>query len=922
MPDAWTAGKTQAKTATLAGFRTHTAAPGGHRQRVEMTSTNDIRNAFLDFFRGDGHAVVDSSSLVPRNDPTLMFTNAGMVQFKNVFTGAEHRDYSRATTSQKCVRAGGKHNDLENVGYTARHHTFFEMLGNFSFGDYFKEHAIECAWNLVTGEFALPQERLLVTVYAEDDEAADLWKAIAGLPDERIIRIATSDNFWSMGETGPCGPCSEIFFDHGDHIPGGPPGTPEEDGDRFVEIWNLVFMQFDQVAKDQRVDLPKPSIDTGMGLERMAAVLQGTHDNYEIDLMRGLILASAEASGSEPDGEGAISHRVIADHLRACSFLIADGVLPSNEGRGYVLRRIMRRAMRHAHMLGCKDPLMYRLVPSLVKAMGQHYSELVRADALITETFKLEEERFKDMLGRGLRLLDEETEKLPEAGTLAGDVAFRLYDTYGFPLDLTQDILRGQGRTVDTDGFDAAMARQREAARAAWAGSGDAATETVWFDIREKEGATEFLGYETERAEGAVTAIVRDGAPVESAGAGDEIAFTVNQTPFYAESGGQTGDCGRATGAGGAVLEITDVQKKLDDMHVHIAKLAKGTLGVGEALDLTVDGDRRRRLRANHSVTHLLHAALRNHLGDHVTQKGSLVAPNYLRFDFSHPKAVSRAELAAVENEVNAEIRANAAVETRLMTPDAAVEAGALALFGEKYGEEVRVVSMGSAGESGRTYSTELCGGTHVSRVGDIGFFKITSESAVASGVRRIEAVTGAAALDYVDRQETLLQEAAAAIKASPADLPFRIKSLLDERRALEREVADLRQKIASGAVGGPSAADGGAKEIGGIKFIGRVVEDLPPKELKPLVDTLKQQIGSGVVAISAVSGGKASLVVGVTEDLAGRIDAVGLVRAGAGAIGGKGGGGRPDMAQTGGPDGSGAAQAVNDIETALSEAS
>jgi len=842
-----------------------------------MTSTNEIRTAFLDFFKRDGHEEVDSSPLVPRNDPTLMFTNAGMVQFKNVFTGIEQRPYSRATTSQKCVRAGGKHNDLENVGYTARHHTFFEMLGNFSFGDYFKEHAIECAWSLVTKEFGLDKDRIVVTVYAEDENAAGLWKKIAGLSDDKIIPIGTSDNFWAMGDTGPCGPCSEIFFDHGDHIEGGPPGTPEEDGDRFVEIWNLVFMQFAQLEPGKRLDLPKPSIDTGMGLERMAAVLQGTHDNYEIDLMRSLIEASAEASNSDPDGDSSFSHRVIADHLRACSFLIADGVLPSNEGRGYVLRRIMRRAMRHAHLLGCKDPLMYRLVPALVKAMGQHYPDLVRGEALITETFKLEEDRFQDMLGRGLRLLEDETAKIASDGTLPGDVAFKLYDTYGFPLDLTQDILRGQGQTVDDAGFETAMEGQRAAARKAWVGSGEAATEEVWFDIREETGATEFLGYETERVEGVVSAIVSDGARTNAVAEGGDVAFTVNQTPFYGESGGQQGDAGRAETASGAIIEISDVQKKLDVMHIHLGKVVKGSLNDGDAIDLQVDVGRRERMRANHSVTHLMHAALRNQLGDHVTQKGSLVSPDYLRFDFSHPKGIDRGALLAVESAVNAQIRINALVETRLMTPDDAVEAGALALFGEKYGEEVRVVSMGDVCDDDKTYSTELCGGTHVSRVGDIGFFKIVSESAVAAGVRRIEAVTGEAALSHVVEQENLLADAAAAMKAASADVPDRIKSLLDDRRKLEREVSDLRQKIAAG--GGANAESNDVKEVAGVKFVARHVEDIPAKELKPLVDTLKAQIGSGVVAVAAVDGSKASLVVGVTDDLTDRVDAVALRR-------------------------------------------
>ena len=884
-----------------------------------MTSTNEIRTAFLEFFKRDGHAEIESSSLVPRNDPTLMFTNAGMVQFKNVFTGVEQRPYSRATTSQKCVRAGGKHNDLENVGHTARHHTFFEMLGNFSFGDYFKEHAIESAWSLVTNEFGLDKDRILVTVYEEDDDAAGLWKKIAGISEDKIIRIATSDNFWAMGDTGPCGPCSEIFFDHGDHIAGGPPGTPEEDGDRFVEIWNLVFMQYDQVASEKRLALPKPSIDTGMGLERMAAALQGTHDNYKIDLLRSLIEASAEASNSDPDGKGAISHRVIADHLRSCSFLIADGVLPSNEGRGYVLRRIMRRAMRHAHLLECKDALMYRLVPTLVMAMGQHYPDLSRAEALITETFKLEEERFQDMLARGLKLLEDEAAKISSTGTLPGEVAFKLYDTYGFPLDLTQDILRGQGQTVDHAGFDTAMEGQRAVARKAWAGSGDATTEKIWFDIHEEAGATEFLGYETERAEGVVNAIISDGQRHDSVGEGRNIIFTVNQTPFYGESGGQQGDTGLAETSSGAVIEIRDVQKKLDVMHVHMGSIIKGKLSEGDTVDLQVDGERRQKLRANHSVTHLMHAALRDQLGDHVTQKGSLVSSDHLRFDFSHQKAIDRKLLLAVESAVNAQIRINAPVETRLMTPKNAEKAGALALFGEKYGAEVRVVSMGDVGDGEEAYSTELCGGTHVSKAGDIGFFKIVSESAVAAGVRRIEAITGDAALRHVANQENLLLDAAVNMKTAPADVPNRIKSLLEERRELEREVSVLRQKIAAG--GGSNTDSNDVKEVAGINFIARHVDTIPAKELKPLVDMVKAQIGSGVVCIAAVNGPKVSLVVGVTDDLIDRVDAVALVRAGAAAIGGKGGGGRPDMAQTGGATVTGAAQALVDIETALSEA-
>ena len=890
-----------------------------------MTTTNEVRQAFLDYFRKNDHEVVDSSPLVPRNDPTLLFTNAGMVQFKNVFTGAEQRPYNRATTSQKCVRAGGKHNDLENVGYTARHHTFFEMLGNFSFGDYFKDVAIELAWNLITREYGLPEDRLLATVYAEDDEAAALWKKIAGLPDDRVIRIPTSDNFWAMGDTGPCGPCSEIFFDHGPDIPGGPPGSPDEDGDRFIEIWNLVFMQYEQVDTDTRVDLPKPSIDTGMGLERIAAVLQGKHDNYDIDLMRSLILASAEASNTPADGERAVSHRVIADHLRTSSFLIADGVLPANEGRGYVLRRIMRRAMRHAHMLGCREPLMHRLVPALISAMGQHYGELGRAEALITETLKLEETRFKETLGRGLRLLEEETATLGEGSALPGEVAFRLYDTYGFPLDLTQDILRGQGRSVDTDGYDSAMERQRAAARQAWAGSGEAATEALWFELREKLGATEFLGYETESAEGVITGIVVDGKPVEQANAGEDAMIIANQTPFYGESGGQMGDQGSLFSGEGGEFAVSDTLKRLDAMHLHVGAMTHGTLKVGDAVEMRVDGERRQKLRANHSVTHLMHEALRRVLGDHVTQKGSLVAPDYMRFDFSHPKPMTVEEIAAVERDVNRRIRANGAVLTRLMSPDDAVEAGALALFGEKYGEEVRVVSMGIEdgpvveGEPETFFSTELCGGTHVARTGDIGFFMITAESTVAAGVRRIEAVTGDAAFDYVVGRDGMLSETATALRVAPGDVPGRVSALLDERRKLEREVSDLRQKLAAG--GGGTAAAPEARNVGGVSLATRKLDGVPAKELKPLVDTLKQQIKSGVVAVVAVNDGKASLVVGVTGDLTERFDAVQLVRAGSAAIGGKGGGGRPDMAQAGGPDGAAADAALSAIEAAMDAA-
>ena len=880
-----------------------------------MHTTNDIRAAFLDYFAKNGHEIVPSSPLVPRNDPTLLFTNAGMVQFKNVFTGVEKRPYQRAATAQKCVRAGGKHNDLENVGYTARHHTFFEMLGNFSFGDYFKDRAIELAWNLITREFGLPRDRLLVTVYAEDHEATRLWAKIAGLPEDRIIRIATSDNFWSMGDVGPCGPCSEIFWDHGPSIPGGPPGSPDADGDRFVEIWNLVFTQYDQLGPGERVPLPHPSIDTGMGLERIAAVLQGKHDNYDIDLFRSLIEASADASGVAADGAHAVSHRVIADHLRASAFLIADGVLPSKEGRGYVLRRIMRRAMRHAHMLGCKEPLMWRLVPALVQQMGAAYGELVRAQPLITETLKLEETNFKQTLDRGLKLLEEETARLGQDEPFPGETAFRLYDTYGFPLDLTEDVLRAQGRKVAVEGFEAAMARQREEARKSWVGSGEAATEAVWFALREEIGATEFLGYETETAEGVVLAIVRDGARVAEAAVGDNVAVIVNQTPFYAESGGQVGDTGVMFTAAGAELAVADTVKKAGDLHVHIGTLTHGALCQGDAVELRVDGTRRRRVRANHSVTHLLHEALRRRLGPHVTQKGSLVAPDRLRFDFSHPKPLGNDDIQAIEAEVNDRIRDNAEVGTRLLTPERAVNEGALALFGEKYGEEVRVVAMGGLidGEN-RPFSVELCGGTHVRRTGDIGLFKIVTETAIASGVRRIEALTGAAAEAYLAGEESLLRQAAAALRTSPAELPGRLANLVDERRRLERELAETRRALA----GAGPAAKGPGKRIGEVAFDGRIVDDVPGRELKSLADELKQRIGSGIVAVVSRAEGKAAIVVSVTADLTDRFDAVGLVRAGAAALGGKGGGGRPDMAQAGGPDAGRAEAALAAVEKAL----
>ncbi len=877
-----------------------------------MVSSNDIRATFLDYFAANGHTVVESSPLVPRNDPTLMFANSGMVQFKNVFTGQEKRAYTRATTAQKCVRAGGKHNDLDNVGYTARHHTFFEMLGNFSFGDYFKDQAIHHAWTLLTKDFGLAKHRLLVTVYADDDDAAALWTKIAGLPQERIIRIPTSDNFWRMGDTGPCGPCSEIFYDHGDSIPGGPPGSPDEDGDRFIEIWNLVFMQYEEGPPGTRVALPRPSIDTGMGLERFAAILQGKHDNYDTDTLRALVLASAEATGQDPDGPFRTSHRVVADHLRSTSFLMADGVLPSNEGRGYVLRRIMRRAMRHAHMMGAREPVMWRLVPALIRQMGAAYPELGRAESLIMETLRLEETRFKAMLERGLHLLADEVTRVPDGGKLAGDVAFKLYDTYGFPLDLTQDALREQGRGVDVTGFETAMAEQRRRARAAWAGSGEAATDRVWFEVKEKLGASEFLGYSTETAEASILALVVGGHLVERAEAGAEVGVVLNQTPFYAESGGQVGDTGMIS-APGLRIAVSDTQKKLGDLFVHVGRVQEGSAAVGGAVLAEVDHGRRSAIRAHHSATHLLHEALRRRLGEHVAQKGSLNAPDRLRFDVSQPTPIGREDLAWVEAEVNARIRENSAVTTRLMTPDAAVAEGAMALFGEKYGDEVRVVAMGAGTGNRPAYSIELCGGTHVRRTGDIGLLRIVGESPVSAGVRRIEAVCGEAALAAIAENDRRLMEAASALRASPAEVPDRVAALIDERRKLERQVAELQRKLATG---GSGAA--GVEDVGGVMFAGRNLGDIPARELKSLAETIGQQTGAGVVALVSTADGKASIVVSVSPDLAGRFNAVELVRAAAAAVGGKGGGGRPDLAQAGGPDAGAADAALTAIRDAL----
>ncbi len=883
-----------------------------------MKTANEVRGAFLDYFGRHDHRVVTSSPLVPANDPTLMFTNAGMVQFKNVFTGAEKRDYVRATTSQKCVRAGGKHNDLDNVGYTARHHTFFEMLGNFSFGDYFKDVAIELAWNLITKEYGLPKDRLWITVYHDDDEAHGFWRKIAGVPEERIIRIATSDNFWAMGDTGPCGPCSEIFWDHGPDVAGGPPGSDDADGDRFMEIWNLVFMQYEQRGPGDRVLLPRPSIDTGMGLERIANVLQGCRDNYDTDLLKALVLASADVTRSDPFGPHRISHRVIADHLRSTCFLIADGVLPSNEGRGYVLRRIMRRAMRHAHMAGAAEPVMWRLVPALVGQMGAHYPELIRAEALITETLRLEETRFKQTLERGLKLLGEATAELPAGAALPGEVAFKLYDTYGFPLDLTQDALRNEGREVDQPGFDSAMARQKADARAAWAGSGEAATETVFFELREHVGATEFLGYDTTTAEARVTAILVDGKPVERAEPGAAVMVLVNQTPFYGESGGQMGDAGVITSPGGARVIVRDTLKKLGALHVHIGTLEGAALKVGDDVALGVDEARRDTLRANHSATHLLHEALRRVLGPHVTQKGSMVAPERLRFDISHPKALSDAERAEVEAEVNRMIRSNDAVRTRLMTPDEAVQEGALALFGEKYGEEVRVVSMGAGTERNTAFfSTELCGGTHVRRTGDIGLAVIVSEGAVAAGVRRIEAMTGEAARLYLLDREAMLAQAAATLKTPPSEVPARIAALVDDRRRLERELAQAKRQIGLG--GGQGGAGLETRKAGDVTLVTRCLDGVNPKDLRGLIEDAKKQIGSGIVALVALNEGKGALGVGVTDDLLGKWNAVDLVRVGAEVLGGKGGGGRPEMAQAGGPDGDRAEDALKAIEQVLS---
>ncbi len=908
-------GKTPTVTATSAGDSI--VKPSSVSETGVDTSVNAIRAGFLDFFARNDHRILPSSALVPRHDPTLMFTNAGMVQFKSVLTGAEKPAYPRVATAQKCVRAGGKHNDLDNVGYTARHHTFFEMLGNFSFGDYFKERAIELAWQLLTKDFALDKKRLLITVFADDDEAAALWKKIAGSSDDKIIRIAGSDNFWSMGDLGPCGPCSEIFYDHGAKLRGGPPGSADADGDRFVEIWNLVFMQYEQLAGGKRVSLPQPSIDTGMGLERIAAVLQGTHDNYEIDLFKALIAASVSLTGVPAKGEAKPSHRVIADHLRASAFLVADGVLPSNEGRGYVLRRIMRRAMRHAQLLGAEEPLLYRLVPALLTEMGHAYPELEWGSSLIVETLKLEETRFRDTLERGLRLLEEATQGLKRGDMLSGEVAFKLYDTYGFPFDLTEDALKARGIGVDTKGFAAAMERQRTEARKSWAGSGEAATETVWFEVKEEVGVTEFLGYDAESSSGEIVALVRDGKRVSELKAGDRGAVIVNQTPFYGESGGQVGDRGLITSSSGARFKVEDTQKKLGGLFIHMGVIETGTLKLNEVVELDVDHARRTATRGNHSATHLLHEALREVLGEHVAQKGSLVEPGRLRFDFSHQKPMSQAEIKAVEDLANTMILQNEPVSTHLMRPAEAIEHGALALFGEKYGEEVRVVSMGHSPTSHKArhaYSIELCGGTHVRRTGDIGLLKIVGESAVASGVRRIEALTGEGARAYLSAQEERVREAAELLKVAPDEMIQRLAAIIDERRKLERQLADAKRDLALGA-GAPGDSASAIRDLGPVKLFARSLQGVAPKDLRGLVDDAKRQLGSGIVAIIGVSEeGKAGLVVGVTDDLMGSYNAVELARAGAEALGGKGGGGRPDLAQAGGPDGARADAALDAI--------
>jgi alanyl-tRNA synthetase len=884
-----------------------------------MQTVSAIRSAFLDYFQQQGHLVLPSSALVPHNDPTLMFSNAGMNQFKNVFTGAEKPPSPpRAATSQKCVRAGGKHNDLDNVGYTARHHTFFEMLGNFSFGDYFKEQAILHAWELLTKVFGLPADKLYFTVYHTDDEAFALWKKITGCADARILRVPTNDNFWSMGDVGPCGPCSEIFYDHGAGLSGqwalDASGHDLFDA-RFVEIWNLVFMQYDQRGADDRVSLPKPCVDTGMGLERMATVLQGVQSNYDIDLFAALIADIKAYSNTQ---ETTASHKVIADHLRACSFLIADGVLPSNEGRGYVLRRIMRRAMRHAHMLGCKDPLMHQLVPSLVMQMGAHYGELGRAQPLITETLKQEEERFKEMLERGLKLLDEAIAPLQSTqGMLAGDVAFKLYDTYGFPQDLTEDILRGHGLRLDVAGFDAAMQAQKERARAAWKGSGEQAVQSLWFEQRDTHGATCFVGYDALEAEAQILAIIKDGAAVESVNDGEKAIILTDQTPFYGESGGQVGDVGMLAAKGGnAKAQITDTTKPIAELHAHHVSIQQGTLKIGDVVTLQVDTAHRRAVRAHHSATHLLHAALREVLGEHVTQKGSLVEANRLRFDFSHNKAVSAEEIAEITARVNAQIWQNDKVRTQQMDKDDAIAQGAMAMFGEKYDEQVRVLFMGEKHEQ-KPFSVELCGGTHVSALGEIGLLHVVSESAVAAGVRRIEAVAGAAAYAYLAQREVLLKEAAQQCVVTPEELPSKIAALQTDRKQLEKALSDAKKQLAMGGGTGAVGDKPAIERIGDVPLLAKTFTDLPPKELKDIANGFAKAHPDALIAVAASYEGKASVILLSANPIAG-VDAGALIQVAIPVVGGKGGGGKPQFAQCGGADGSKCEAALQAIKAAL----
>ena len=865
---------------------------------------NEIRSAFLDYFEKNDHKIVESSNLVPNNDPTLMFANSGMVQFKNVFTGLEKRDYQRATTSQKCVRAGGKHNDLENVGYTPRHHTFFEMLGNFSFGDYFKERAIELAWNLITKEFGLDKNRLYVTVYHDDDEAFNYWKKIAGLSEDKIIRIATSDNFWSMGETGPCGPCSEIFYDHGDHLEGGLPGTKNEDGDRFIEIWNLVFMQYEQISKDKRINLPKPSVDTGMGLERIAALLQGTHDNYETDHFKKIINSAAEILKVKPNKENLASFRVIADHLRASSFLIAEGVLPSNEGRGYVLRRIMRRGMRHSHFLGSKEPIFYYIFKTLKDEMKGNYSEIERAESLIKETLRMEEEKFLVLLDRGIKILNEEITKIDKI--LPGEVAFKLYDTYGFPLDLTQDILKNKSLTIDNDKFQSLMKESKELAKKNWKGSGDSTVDDIWFSIKDRLGPSEFLGYETDQAEGIVLSLLKDNKEVNALSENDEGMIILNQTPFYGESGGQVGDTGQII-SGDFIFEITDVQKKLGDLFVHYGKVKSGSIKIKDNVEMKIDIDRRNNIRAYHSATHLLHESLRRVLGTHVTQKGSLVAPDRLRFDFSHMKPISDQEIEKIESHVNSMVQKKSEVKTRIMTPKEAVDNGALALFGEKYGEEVRVLSMGD--EKEKYFSTELCGGTHVRNTGDIGKFKIISQSSIAAGVRRVEALRENQLNIFLQNKEKLSDLSTQKDEEMINNLSKQIIKLggkpnLDneDNKTLIKELSkQLEQLKFSSILENNSKNIIQDDKINNINVRFQKVEDLPPKELRKLVDTGKRDLKSGIIIVFASLDDKVGIAVGITDELSDKYDAVKFAKTGSEVIGGKGGGGRKDFAQAGG---------------------